>query len=478
MRRTQNLLKQRRTKIVATLGPASSDGNTVEQLIVAGVNVFRLNMSHGDHALHAAACKEVRRVAAALDAPVAVLADLCGPKIRVGRFEDGAVQLLGGQQVVVTTRDVMGAPGLIPSQYRTLADDVEAGCRILLADGLLELRVDAVHGEDISCTVIHGGELKDRKGMNLPDVELSAPSLTEKDRRDLAFAVELPVDYVALSFVRRPSDVEELRALLPAQAPPDIIAKIEHPAALDRIDQIIDAADGIMVARGDLGVELRPEEVPVIQRELVLRARARRKPSIVATQMLESMIENAQPTRAEVSDVSTAVLTGADAVMLSAETASGHHPVPAVMMLDRIARQIEGHLWSEGGFRFPEGEHPEPFVMEEAVARSTAQLSRDLGVRAVIVFSASGALARVQASARPAAPLIVATPDERTMLRMALLWGVVPRLVDVTVDDQRSVARRVAQELGLAEVGHRILAVSDLEEQGREPTPTIGVLTV
>lgn len=478
MRPIRTQLKERRTKIVATLGPASSAATMVERLITAGVNVFRLNMSHGDHALHAAACKEVRRAADDLARPVAVLADLCGPKIRVGRFAGGSVDLAGGEQVVVTTRDVVGGPGLIPSQYRALASDVEPGCRILLADGLLELRVESLSGEDITCTVVQGGVLGDRKGMNLPDVELSAPCMTDKDRRDLAFAVALPVDYVALSFVRRPSDVDELRALLPEDDPPKIIAKIEHPAALDRIDAIIDASDGIMVARGDLGVELPPEEVPVIQRELVLRARARRKPAIVATQMLESMIEHPQPTRAEVSDVSTAVLTGADAVMLSAETASGRHPVQAVAMLDRIARQIEGHLWSEGGFRLPELGHPEPFVLEEAVARSTAQLSRDLEVRAVVVFSRLGVSARVQASARPAAPLIAATPHESTMRQMALLWGVLPRLVEVSGVGDRRLARRLTTELGLAQPGHRILTVGGFEEPGKQQEPMITVLTV
>ena len=478
MERSRTLLKRRRTKIVATLGPASTEAGMVERLIKAGVNVFRLNFSHGDHATHEAACKEVRRAAQALGAPVAVLADLCGPKIRVGRFEGGSVELTDGEKVVVTTRDVLGEPGLIPSQYEALADDVEAGCRILLADGLLELRVDEVAGSEITCTVVHGGTLGDRKGMNLPDVEPSAPAITDKDREDARFAAGLPVDYVALSFVRRPSDIHELRALLGGASAARIIAKIEHPAALGPIDEIIDASDGIMVARGDLGVELLPEEVPVIQRELVLRARARRKPVIVATQMLETMITNPQPTRAEVSDVSTAVLTGADAVMLSAETAAGSYPAAAVKMLDRIARQIEGHLWSQGGFSFPEAERYEPFVLEEAVARSTAQLSRDLAVRAVIVLSTLGATARVLSAARPAAPLVAATPDERAALQMALLWGVVPQVLKQPSEDRRELARSLAAELGLAEHGQRILAVDGFEDVETEPTPTISVLTL
>jgi pyruvate kinase len=479
MERSRTLLKRRRTKIVATLGPGSSDAATVERLVAAGVNVFRLNFSHGDHATHEAAAKEVRRAAGVAGAPVALLADLCGPKIRVGRFPGGSVELVDGEQVTVTTRDVLGGPGLIPSQYGALAADVTPGCRILLADGLLELRVDAVDGTEVTCTVVHGGTLGDRKGMNLPDVEPSAPCLTEKDKADATFAAALGVDYLALSFVRRPRDVTQLRELLGPGGGPRIIAKIEHPAALGCIEEIVDVADGIMVARGDLGVELRPEEVPVIQRELVLMGRARRKPVIVATQMLESMIEHPQPTRAEVSDVSTAVLTGADAVMLSAETATGRHPIAAVEMLDRIARQIEGHLWSSGGFQFPEAQRVEPFALEDAVARSTAQLSRDLAVRAVIVLSSAGDTARVLSSARPAAPLVAVAADEGAACGMALLWGVVPQVVRRAGGGEGlEVARRLATDLGLASAGQRVLVVDGFDADSGEPTPTIRVLAV
>jgi pyruvate kinase len=478
MRRTAELLRRRRTKVVATIGPASMDGPTVEELIRSGVNVFRLNMSHGDHATHEAAYKEVRRAAQALDVPVAVLADLCGPKIRVGRFAGGQVDLADGEVVTVTTRQVEGGPGLLPSQYAQLADDVEPGCRILLADGLLELRVDAVEGTEITCTVVHGGVLKDRKGMNLPDVELSAPCLTAKDREDAIFAAALGVDYFALSFVRRPSDIDELRGLL-GDREAKIIAKIEHPAALERIEAIIEHADGIMVARGDLGVELPPEEVPVVQRELVLQARAQHKPVIVATQMLESMIEHPQPTRAEVSDVSTAVFSGADAVMLSAETASGRFPVPAVAMMDRIARRVEANLWSESGFLLPGGEGLQQPGLEEAVGRAVAQLSRDVGVRAIVIFSQTGRTARILSAARPAAPLLAVTSSERTLLQLAVLWGVEPRLVeDTSPTARRPAARRLAVEMGLAERGQRILAVSGFEEEGEELAPQLTVLTV
>ena len=372
------LLHRRRTKIVATVGPASRDPVMLEALLRAGVNVFRLNLSHGEHADHRANFDNIRAVSASVGEPVAILADLCGPKIRVGRFAAGCITLEKGQAVTVTTRNVLGEPGLIPSQYTALGEDVRPGDRILLDDGMLELHVDAVAGSDIACTVTAGGLLKDRKGMNLPNVLVSSPALTDKDRDDAHFALDLGVDFLALSFVRRPSDVADLKALIDAAgATTPVIAKIEKPEALDAIDEILEASDGLMVARGDLGVELAPEAVPIVQHDLIERCRRRNKPIIVATQMLESMIEHPRPTRAEVSDVSHAVFAGADAVMLSAETASGAYPIKAVEMMDRVARQVEGWQWIEGAFRSlsaGERERPTPLPLREAVALSTAQL--------------------------------------------------------------------------------------------------------
>ncbi|HEV7886633.1 MAG TPA: pyruvate kinase [Acidimicrobiales bacterium] len=485
------MLKRRRTKIVATVGPSSSDAATLERLLAAGVNVVRLNMSHGDHEAHAQAYKEVRAAEAAAGVPVAVLADLCGPKLRVGKFDGGGIDLEPGAVVVVTTRDVVGGPGLIPSQYPTLHSEVRPGARILLDDGQLELRVLSVSGTEIECEVVRGGRLKDRKGMNLPDTTLSTPALTDKDREDAKFVLGLGVDYLALSFVRRAADVLELRALLPSAGSgldaPLIIAKIEHPDALEEIEAIVDAADGVMVARGDLGVELPPEDVPVIQRELVRLARACGKPCIVATQMLESMIEHAQPTRAEVSDVSTAVFSGTDAVMLSAETASGRYPVEAVTMMDRIARKVEGYLFSQSGFFGPEPPSEGSFLehelpLREAVALATAQLSRDLRVRAVVALSASGTTARALAAARPAAPVVAVSPHERTARALALVWGVAPvHLAGVDGMATADVARQVTGEQGLteAESGHRVLTVAGLAGDGTgTDVPTVSVLTV
>jgi pyruvate kinase len=480
----QKLLKQRRTRIVATVGPASCDGDTLAALIRAGVDVFRLNMSHGTHAGHRAAYAAIRQAAGHCGREVAVLADLCGPKIRCGLFEGDRIELATGSDVVVTTRQVLGRPGLIPSQYAALHQDVRPGARILLDDGNLELRVESIDGEDVRCHVTQGGTLKNKKGINLPDVAVSAPALTAQDREDARFSLALGVDYLALSFVRHASDVVELRTLVAGSdvgADTQIIAKIEKPEALVDIDAILEAADGIMVARGDLGVELPAESVPYIQSELIDRARARSKPVIVATQMLESMIGNPRPTRAEVSDVSTAVMAGADAVMLSAETAAGAFPLQAVATMDRVARQTEAYLWRHGAFETILDGPPRlpPIAIAEAVAKATSQLSRDLQVRAIFVVSASGLSARRVSSGRPAAPIVAVSPDLRSVRRMCLLWGVVPSAVEPEALQQAdALARQRVSTLGLAAPGQRILQVSGFRDEEEQSSPTIGVLMV
>jgi pyruvate kinase len=473
------LLAHRRTKIVATLGPASSRRDQIERLIDAGVDVFRLNMSHGDPIGHRAAYEEVRAAAAARHKHIAVLADLAGPKIRVGRFPAGPIALEPGRPVVITTRDVPGEPGLIPSQYAGLAADVKAGDRILLADGMMELRVDSVGGTEVSCTVVHGGELADRKGINLPGVAVSAPSLTAKDRADAAFALELGIDFLAQSFVRRASDVAELKALI-AEAGHDtpIVAKIERPEALSHCEDILDVADSIMVARGDLGVELPPEQVPVAQRLLVDLARRKNKPVIVATQMLESMIESSRPTRAEVADVSHTTFSGADAIMLSAETATGDHPVAAVAMMSRIARQAEAYMWREGAFgRLEEGDSAPPIPFGDAVARSTAQLSRDLLVRAIVVTSESGMSATTVSAARPSAPVLAVSSRAEICRRMNLMWGVIPvEAAPLDLAQPVALARELVREHALARPGEFILLVRGFHADPLRSTPSITVL--
>jgi len=476
------LLIYRRTKIVATLGPSSNDTAAIERLITAGVNVFRLNMSHGTHDDHGATYQRIRRAADKLKKPIAVLADLCGPKIRVGAFHHGRIELNTGDCVTVTSRDVIGNPGLIPSQYKALADDVEVGNRILLDDGKIEMLVKSVDGTEITCEVVSGGVLGDHKGMNLPGVNISSPSLTEKDRSDAPFALELGVDFLALSFVRKGSDVEDLRALISeTDSNVAIVAKIEKPEALDNISEILDAADAIMVARGDLGVELPPQAVPTAQDQLIDMARAHRKPVIVATQMLESMIDHSRPTRAEVSDVANAVRCGADAVMLSAETALGKHPVEAVKMMDDIARQTEAYLWRLGAFESlaRHSETVRPFPIESALSESMAQLSRDLLVRAIIVISMRGRSLAVMSSSRPAAPVIGICPDRRSCRLASLLWGVIPVTVNPEdIDNPNLLARRIVLELGIAVEGQTIIVVRGFSSDPKQNTPSVTVVMI
>jgi pyruvate kinase len=478
-------LKYRRTKIVATLGPSSSGEEAVGRLIDAGVDVFRLNFSHGTHESHALAFARVRAAAESRRKPTAVLADLSGPKIRVGAFPGGAIVLEPGQRVTVTTRDVMGDRGLIPSQYDALSTDVKSGDRILLDDGTLELRVVEVAGTEVVSEVVVGGELSNHKGMNLPGVALSMPSFTEKDRADARFALEMGVDFLALSFVRRGADVEELKRVVEGSGNRvGVVAKIERPEALEDIDAILDAADGIMIARGDLGVELPPQKVPLVQIQLTDRARAKAKPVIVATQMLESMVSNPRPTRAEVSDVALAVRSGADAVMLSAESATGKYPVAAVRMMDTVARETEAYLWRQGAFRMhlapslPGREDSLPMPAEDAMAKAMAQLSRDLQVRAIVVISRTGRTSAVMSASRPAAPIVATSPDPGTSRRMALLWGAVAQVVEEREFDRpEDLARRLARELGLAGDGQCVLLVRGFGVDPARDTPSITVVT-
>ena len=478
-------LKRRRTKIVATVGPSSAAEEILRELVTAGVNVFRLNFSHGSHESHGELYARIRKVAEEEDRHVAILADLCGPKIRVGRFEDGAITLAQGERVRISVTATRGRPGLIPSEYTALVSDAEPGDRILLDDGNLELRVVSVEETELSCEVIQGGLLKDRKGMNLPGVAVSAPALTEKDKADAHFAAGLGVDYMALSFVRASADIEALRAhLAEVSAEIPIIAKIEKPEALEVISAILDEADGVMVARGDLGVEMPAEEVPLIQKELIRLAIHANKPVIVATQMLDSMIENPRPTRAEVTDVAAAAWAGADAVMLSGETASGAFPVRAVETMDRVLRKVEGYEWKRGQFdglvshrAFTRAETPVVDRLDEAISRATSQLSRELMVRTIATPVISGKTARMVSAERPAAPVLALTSRVEACRRLALFWGVLPVVADVSdLDTLRETVRREARERGLAEPGEPILLVWNAGRGSARRAPTISIL--
>ncbi|MGQ0656882.1 MAG: pyruvate kinase [Chromatiales bacterium] len=477
------LLKQRRTKIVATLGPASSDSGVIRRIIEAGANVIRLNMSHGDHDSHARRYRAVRGIAVERDEPIAIFADLCGPKMRVGKFFDGQITLTEGRHVTATTREVLGEPGLIPSLYPKLAHDVKPGDRILLSDGDLELRVDTVEDTEVSCTVVHGGLLQDHKGMNLPGVDISTPALTDKDREDARFALDLGIDFLALSFVREPQDVQELRDLIRASGhDAGIIAKIEKPEALEKASVILDLADAIMVARGDLGVELSPEQVPIAQNQLIARARSKNRPVIVATQMLESMIERTRPTRAEVTDISQAVSAGADAVMLSGETAAGKHPVEAVEMMSRIVRQTEAyHFWQHRPAWTTDvaARHDGPMLFGDAIAEAAAHLAFDLSARAVVVISQSGMSAVTISSRRPSAPVVAVTSTAKVARRMNLMWGVIPIVTaDVGATNPNQIVRRIARELDLADPGEYVLLVRGFHSDPALNTPSITLLAV
>ncbi|MDA1300026.1 MAG: pyruvate kinase [Proteobacteria bacterium] len=472
-----DLLKNRRTKIVATVGPASDSDDALDRMLRAGVDLFRLNMSHGDQDYHGDVFQRILNNAERLDRPVGILADLCGPKIRTGAFEGGGIDLIEGETVTVTTRPGLGRPGLIVSQYANLCRDVEPGDRILLADGLLELAVITCTAEEARCRIVAGGRLTSHKGINLPGVDVSAPSLTDKDISDAQFVMSLGVDYIALSFVRRARDVKALRDLV-SSVDVRIIAKIEKPEALANADEILAAADGIMVARGDLGVELPPEEVPVAQTQLITMARKMGKPVIVATQMLESMISNARPTRAEVTDVSHAVNSGADAVMLSGETAAGSHPVESVLMMDRIAKQTEAHIWSSGGYGIHDDQLP-PVGLSPVIASAAAQMSRELRARAIIVLTQSGVSAHVVSTARPAAPIIAVTGSEQVYNRMTLLWGVIPILdAEAGKANPNELARRIAEDLGLGVPGQYVLLVRGFHDEASMNLPSITVVTI
>jgi pyruvate kinase len=407
---------------------------------------------------------------------------LAGPKIRVGRLKGERVVLTAGDCITITTRQITGDKAVIPSQYQALAQDVSPGDRILLADGVMELTVQSVLGTDVACKVTQGGILKERAGMNLPGVTVSAPSLTEKDRADARFALELGVDFLALSFVRRAADLIELKRLVHDwEGYAEVIAKIERPEALINSETILEYADGIMVARGDLGVELSPEQVPVAQRQLIDRALALNKPVIIATQMLESMIVNARPTRAEVADVSLSVSSGADALMLSGETAVGAHPILAVEMMDRIARQTEGYLWQHGAFGSigSEKQAQPPIPFGDAVADATALLSRLLSVRAIVVITESGRTALTVSSARPAAPVIALSANQQTYRRMSLLWGVVPMTATAEeIANPVALARQAVKRIDLAAPGNPILLVQGFHSDPVLNAPSITVLSV
>ena len=415
-----------KTKIVCTIGPASNSAEVLERLMRAGMNVARLNFSHGTQAEHARVIALIRRISRRLDKPVAVLQDLAGPKIRIGRIANGPIVLEPGAIFTLTGRKVPGDARTVPISYPAMVADVGKGDTLLLSDGALELEVASVSGKDIRCKVVIGGPLSSFKGINLPTGTLRAPCLTAKDRDDLRFGLKNGVDYVAMSFVRSADDIAAVRRHIRrcgGAAP--VIAKIEKHEALDNMDAIIEAADGLMVARGDLGVETPLEKVPQVQKTIIRKSVAAGKPVITATQMLRSMVESPRPTRAEVTDVANAILDGTDAVMLSEETAMGRYPVEAVAMMSRIAREAETP--SSAGSRF-ECIDPIPGSLPSAVACAAANLAASIGAAAIITITQSGSTARLVSRCRPDELILAYTPVEKTRRQLALCRGVMPVL--------------------------------------------------
>lgn len=409
----------RKVKILATLGPASREPAMIRALLDAGADAFRVNMSHGDHETHAATIAAVRAAEKDFGRPVAVLCDLQGPKLRVGLFKEGRAVIRHGSHFTLDRNPEPGDETRVHLPHPELFGILRKGQRLLVDDGKLRLRVIRAEEDGILCSAEVGGVIMDRKGVNVPDAVIPVPALTEKDRRDLAFAVEHGADWIALSFVQRPEDVAEARRLMGGHGA--LIAKIEKPAAVERLDEIIELSDGIMVARGDLGVELNPEDVPPLQKRIVEATRRSGKPVIVATQMLESMIESPAPTRAEVSDVANAVYDGADAVMLSAETAAGAWPVEAVSIMHRIAAQVESDPGYMARLHFTEMQ-PDS-TTADALAQACASIAEAMTLSGIIVFTMSGSTVRRVARERPSAPMLVLTPSPKTARRLALLWG-------------------------------------------------------
>ncbi len=416
-----------RAKIVCTLGPASSTPERIGDLIDAGMSVARLNFSHGSHEDHAKMLHIVRAEADRRGKAIAVLLDLQGPKIRVGRFQHGQVELRAGNEFTITTEDIIGDDKRVSTTYQHLALDVKPGDQILLDDGYLSLAVTRIEGHEVKTVVVTGGILKNNKGINLPGVDVSAPALSDKDRVDIGFALRYGVDYVALSFVRWPEDVIEAKRLLTADnVCIPVIAKIEMPQALERLGDIIDVADGIMVARGDLGVELGPEKVPLWQKRIIEETNKRGKIVITATQMLESMITAPRPTRAEASDVANAVLDATDALMLSGETASGLHPIEAVRTMARIIEEIEKSAYYRANT-----EHPgiQLAISTNAIAHAAFTAAKEMKLRTIVAVTDSGGAARLVSEYRPEANIVVLTTNEVSFRRLALVWGVTPVLI-------------------------------------------------
>jgi len=468
--------RRRRTKIIATLGPASSSIDVLARLYQAGADVFRLNFSHGTHEDHAARFAMIRELEERFDRPIGILADVQGPKLRVGRFGGGRVHLQTGQPFRLDLNPTPGNANRVNLPHPEIIEAASIGASLLLDDGKLRLRVARKREDALETEVVVGGPLSDRKGVNVPDVVLPIPALTQKDRADLAFALQHGANYIGLSFVQRPEDVAEAKQIAGGQA--WIMTKMEKPQAVENLDEIVRLSDAVMVARGDLGVELPPEEVPLVQKRIVRAARQLGRPVVVATQMLESMISAPAPTRAEASDVATAVFDGADAVMLSAETAAGQYPFEAVNIMDRIVARVE----QDPGWRaIIDASRPEPErSAADAIAAAVSQVCHTIGAAAIVAFTASGGTAVRVARERPEAAVIGFTPNLETARRLAVVWGVHAVMTPDVHSLSEAVARavRAAQAEGFAQHGDEIVVAAGIPFGPSGTTNTLRVAAV
>jgi pyruvate kinase len=466
------------TKIVCTIGPASESVSRLTELTQAGMDVARLNFSHGSHSEHLKVLNNIRKSGTETGEAITILQDLSGPKIRTGVVRNHHVELKEGQDFVFTIDEVVGDGKRVSTTYKALPKDVQKGDTILVDDGKIKMTVKSKTKTDVRCEVLNGGTLKDKKGMNLPGVRVSVSSLTEKDRDDLKFGLNNDVDYVALSFVRKAEDIRELRSLIIKEGKKGIkvpiVAKIEKPEAIENIDSIIAESDVIMVARGDLGVELPPEEVPLVQKMIVRKCNEAGKPVIIATQMLESMIENPRPTRAEANDVANAVLDGADAVMLSAETSVGAYPVDAVHTMDKIIRRAETIQRDrlDDGFEIVNDD------MFDAVARAAAVLARQLNARAIVPITHSGSTAIRISKYRPSAPILAITGRDRILRRLNLVWGVRGMILPGLDVDSDTAFQHIEEELikrGYVQKGDYVVFTAGIPLMSKGTTNTIKV---
>jgi pyruvate kinase len=468
--------RRRRTKIIATLGPASSSPEMLARLFQAGADVFRLNFSHGSHEDHAARFAMIRELEERFDRPIGILADVQGPKLRVGRFGGGRVHLQTGQPFRLDLNPTPGSAQRVTLPHPEIIEAATIGCTLLLDDGKLRLRVARKREDALETEVVVGGPLSDRKGVNVPDVVLPIPALTDKDRTDLDFALEHGASYIGLSFVQRPEDVMEAKRIAGDRA--WIMTKIEKPQAVENLDEIVRLSDAVMVARGDLGVEMPPEEVPLIQKRIVRAARQLGRPVVVATQMLESMISAPAPTRAEASDVATAVFDGADAVMLSAETAAGQYPFESVNIMDRIVARVE----QDPGWRsMIDASRPDPeHSAADAIAAAARQIGHTIGAAAIVAFTASGSTAVRVARERPDVPVIGFTPQQETARRLAVVWGVHAMLTPDVHSMSEAVNRAVRAALaeGFAQHGQEIVVAAGVPFGHSGGTNTLRVAIV